>query len=51
LARTEILPAWALGKLESPVAGEERTAFSLALADKDMWLGERDFSAVDAAFG
>lgn len=79
LARTEILPAWALGKLESLGAGEVRTAFSLALADKDMrlvhetpaamdlelplantvagvyaralaaGLGDRDFSAVDAA--
>jgi 3-hydroxyisobutyrate dehydrogenase len=79
LARTEILPAWALGKLESVVAGDARTSFSLALADKDMrlvgetaaaaqlelplastvaavyarafeaGLGERDFSAVDAA--
>jgi len=79
LRRTEILPAWVLGKLDS-VGGEEvRTAFSLALADKDMGLvgqtasamdlelplattvagiyaravaaglGERDFSAVDAA--
>jgi len=81
LARTEILPAWALGKLESLGAGEVRTAFSLALADKDMrlvdetaaamglelplantvagvyaralaaGLGDRDFSAVDAAAG
>jgi 3-hydroxyisobutyrate dehydrogenase-like beta-hydroxyacid dehydrogenase len=79
LARTDILPAWALGKLESVVAGDARTSFSLALADKDMrlvgetaaeaqlelplagtvagvyaralkaGLGERDFSAVDAA--
>ena len=78
-ARTEILPAWALGKLETLGGGEARTAFSLALADKDMrlvgetaaalglelplagtvadayaralaaGLGERDFSAVDAA--
>ena len=37
-ARTEILPAWALGKLESLGRGEARTAFSLALADKDMRL-------------
>jgi len=37
-ARTEILPAWALGKLESLGGGEVRTAFSLALADKDMRL-------------
>ena len=81
LARTEILPAWALGKLESLGAGEVRTAFSLALANKDMrlvdetaaamglelplantvagvyaraleaGLGDRDFSAVDAAAG
>lgn len=81
LARTEILPAWALAKLESLGAGEVRTAFSLALADKDMrlvdetaaamglelplantvagvyaralaaGLGDRDFSAVDAAAG
>ncbi len=78
-ARTEILPAWALGKLENLGGGEPRTAFSLELADKDMrlvgetaaalglelplsgtvaavyaralaaGLGERDFSAVDAA--
>ncbi|MCX6363114.1 MAG: NAD(P)-dependent oxidoreductase [Actinobacteria bacterium] len=78
-ARTEILPAWTLGKLESLGGGEVRTAFSLALADKDMrlvdetaaalelelplaktvagvyaralaaGLGDRDFSAVDAA--
>lgn len=81
LARTEILPAWALGKLESLGGEEVRTAFSLALADKDMrlvdetaaamglelplanivagvyaralaaGLGDRDFSAVDAAAG
>jgi 3-hydroxyisobutyrate dehydrogenase-like beta-hydroxyacid dehydrogenase len=37
-ARTEILPAWALGKLENLGEGEARTAFSLALADKDMRL-------------
>ena len=37
-ARTDILPAWALGKLESLGGGEVRTAFSLALADKDMRL-------------
>jgi 3-hydroxyisobutyrate dehydrogenase len=79
LRRTEILPAWVLGKLDSVGGGEVRTAFSLALADKDMGLvgqtaaamdlelplattvagiyaravaaglGERDFSAVDAA--
>jgi len=79
LRRTEILPAWVLGKLDSLGGGEVRTAFSLALADKDMGLvgqtaaamdlelplattvaaiyaravaaglGERDFSAVDAA--
>jgi 3-hydroxyisobutyrate dehydrogenase-like beta-hydroxyacid dehydrogenase len=78
-ARTEIVPAWALGKLESLGGGEVRTAFSLALADKDLrlvdetaaamglelplartvagvyaralaaGLGQRDFSAVDAA--
>jgi 3-hydroxyisobutyrate dehydrogenase len=80
LARTEILPTGALGKLESVGAGEVRTAFSLALADKGMrlveetaamglelplantvadvcaralaaGLGDRDFSAVDAAAG
>lgn len=79
LARTEILPAWVPGKLEGLGAGDVSTAFSLALADKDMrligetaaakelklplartvagvysralaaGLGERDFSAVDAA--
>jgi 3-hydroxyisobutyrate dehydrogenase len=38
LARSEILPAWALGKLESLGGGETRTAFSLALADKDLRL-------------
>ncbi|MCX6374190.1 MAG: NAD-binding protein [Actinobacteria bacterium] len=78
-ARSEILPAGALGKPESLGRGEARTAFSLALADKDLrlveetaaaaglelplskavagvyaralaaGLGERDFSAVDAA--
>ena len=45
LARTEILPAWALGKLESLGAGEMRTAFSLALADKDLRLIEETASA------
>jgi 3-hydroxyisobutyrate dehydrogenase-like beta-hydroxyacid dehydrogenase len=37
-ARSEILPAWALGKLESLGGGDVRTAFLLALADKDMRL-------------
>jgi 3-hydroxyisobutyrate dehydrogenase-like beta-hydroxyacid dehydrogenase len=45
LARTEILPAWTLGKLESQGAGEVRTAFSLALADKDMRLVAETASA------
>ena len=45
LTRTEILPAWVLGKLESLGAGEMRTAFSLALADKDLRLIEETASA------
>ncbi len=45
LARSEILPAWALGKLESLGGGEARTAFSLALADKDLRLVEETAAA------
>jgi 3-hydroxyisobutyrate dehydrogenase-like beta-hydroxyacid dehydrogenase len=45
LARTEILPAWVLGKLESLGGGEVRTAFSLALADKDLRLVEETAAA------
>jgi 3-hydroxyisobutyrate dehydrogenase len=38
LRRTEIMPAWTLGKLEALDMGETRTAFSLALAVKDLTL-------------
>jgi 3-hydroxyisobutyrate dehydrogenase-like beta-hydroxyacid dehydrogenase len=45
--RTEILPGWAIGKLESLNEGEVRTAFSLALADKDMRLIAEMAAALD----
>jgi 3-hydroxyisobutyrate dehydrogenase-like beta-hydroxyacid dehydrogenase len=38
LGRTEIVPAWAVGKLERAGEGDLRPAFSLALADKDLRL-------------
>ena len=38
LARTEILPAWALGKLQGLSRGDVPTAFSVSLADKDLRL-------------
>jgi 3-hydroxyisobutyrate dehydrogenase-like beta-hydroxyacid dehydrogenase len=47
LRRTEILPAWVLGKLDSVGGGEVRTAFSLALADKDMGLVGQTAAAMD----
>jgi 3-hydroxyisobutyrate dehydrogenase len=40
LSRTEIMPAWAVGKLERLQEGDLRPAFSLALADKDLRLME-----------
>jgi 3-hydroxyisobutyrate dehydrogenase len=40
LGRTEILPAWAIGKLERRGEGDLRPSFSLALADKDLRLIE-----------
>jgi 3-hydroxyisobutyrate dehydrogenase len=41
LTRTEIVPAWAVGKLERLQEGDLRPAFALALADKDLRLIER----------
>ena len=41
LARTEIVPAWAVGKLERLREGDLRPAFSLALAVKDLRLIEQ----------
>ena len=41
LRRTEIMPLWALGKLERLEAGDLRPAFTLALAHKDLSLMER----------
>jgi 3-hydroxyisobutyrate dehydrogenase len=38
LSRTEIMPAWAVGKLERRQEGDLRPQFSLALADKDLQL-------------
>ena len=38
LGRTEILPPWAIGKLERLEEGDLRPSFSLALADKDLRL-------------
>jgi 3-hydroxyisobutyrate dehydrogenase-like beta-hydroxyacid dehydrogenase len=38
LSRTEIMPAWAVGKLERLEEGDLRPQFSLALADKDLQL-------------
>ena len=40
LSRTEIMPAWAVGKLERLQEGDVRPQFSLALADKDLRLME-----------
>lgn len=40
LARTEIMPAWTLGKLERLAAGDLKPAFSLELAVKDLRLIE-----------
>jgi len=40
LERTEIVPAWALAKLERLEEGDLRPAFTLALADKDLRLIE-----------
>ena len=40
LGRTEIVPPWAIGKLERLVEGDLRPAFSLALAAKDLRLIE-----------
>jgi 3-hydroxyisobutyrate dehydrogenase-like beta-hydroxyacid dehydrogenase len=45
LARTEIVPSWVLGKLENLGGGEVPTAFSLALADKDLRLVEEAAAA------
>ena len=41
LRRTEIMPAWALGKLEKLEEGDLRPAFTLALAAKDLGLMRR----------
>jgi 3-hydroxyisobutyrate dehydrogenase-like beta-hydroxyacid dehydrogenase len=41
LRRTEIMPPWALGKLERLEEGDLRPAFTLALAHKDLGLMER----------
>jgi len=41
VTRTEIVPAWAVGKLERLQAGDLRPAFALALADKDLRLIEQ----------
>ena len=41
LTRTEIVPAWAAGKLERLREGDLRPAFTLALADKDLRLIEQ----------
>ena len=48
LSRTEILPAWAVGKLERLREGDLRPAFSLALADKDLRLMEATAEAAGA---
>jgi 3-hydroxyisobutyrate dehydrogenase-like beta-hydroxyacid dehydrogenase len=41
LRRTEIMPRWALGKLEQLEEGDPRPAFTLELAYKDLSLMER----------
>ncbi len=40
LGRTEVVPAWAIGKLERLEDGDVRPEFTLALADKDLGLIE-----------
>ena len=49
LSRTEIMPAWAVGKLERLQEGDLRPAFSLALADKDLQLMETTAEAAGVA--
>jgi 3-hydroxyisobutyrate dehydrogenase len=48
LSRTEIMPAWAIGKLERLQEGDLRPSFSLALAHKDLRLMEATADAAGA---
>jgi 3-hydroxyisobutyrate dehydrogenase-like beta-hydroxyacid dehydrogenase len=48
LSRTEIMPAWAVGKLERLQEGDLRPTFSLALADKDLRLMQATAEATGA---